>query len=583
MKLATIVLLASISGGATIAFAQTNNIPEVQHVILVIQENRSPDNLFGSDAIRKVHRLPPGADLARKGKCYDTITKTDATITLTPWTLDACFDPHHGHDQRPPVNDAWVESYRNGNMDGACNVPLNRTNCGTPPCALAGYEHCAQYTFVDNSTGVLQPLLEIAQQYGFANYMFQTNQGPSYPAHQFLLSGTSAPVYNDGDADKYWEWFVAEIPYGYNEAGCAALQGVAPPQINPQGVESDGYTPAPPVNSPGFPCYDHNTLPDLLDANNVSWKYEGGKAGDPNSYWVAPNSILHLCGTPGYSGECSGDEWTNHVVIPPYPPEKDKMAPILSDLTNCTLPAMSWVIPDGSYSDHAGANADIKGPTWVAAIVNAVGGYDNSGKPLPTKCNYWSNTVVLVTWDDWGGWYDHVLPWNCKPGPGGTCQGYSNNTGSQYVYGFRVPLLVVSAYAKKGYISGALPPYGPGKVVPYVHDFGSILNFIEYAFGKNGVPLSFPGAAGLGISPTYPYADYLAPDAPFSDHNATLYSLSDFFDFSQKAREFHPLAIAPPYQQYNAEYYENYGLHAGDHPPADPDDDAIEAQGGDDD
>ena len=151
------------------------------------------------------------------------------------------------------------------------------------------------------------------------------------------------------------------------------------------------------------------------------------------------------------------------------------------------------------------------------------------------------------------------------------------------MYGFRVPLLVVSAYAKKGYISGALPPYGPGEVAPYVHDFGSLLNFIEYAFGNNGTPLSFPGYPGLGISPTYPYADYLAPDAPFSDHNATLYSLSDFFDFSQKARPFHPLAIAPAYQQYNAEYFENYGGHDGDHPPADPDDDAIEAQGGDDD
>jgi hypothetical protein len=236
------------------------------------------------------------------------------------------------------------------------------------------------------------------------------------------------------------------------------------------------------------------------------------------------------------------------------------------------------VIPDGSYSDHAGATADIKGPTWVASIVNAVGGYDNAGKRLPKQCNYWENTVVVITWDDWGGWYDHVLPWNCTPGPNGTCQGYSNNTGSQYVYGFRVPLMVVSAYAKKGYISGALPPYGPGEVVPFVHDFGSILNFIEYAFGHHGIPLSFPGFPGKGISPAYPYADYLAPDGPFSDHTLTLYSLSDFFEFDKPPRKFRPIAIAPPYQQYDANYFENYGLHPGDHPPADPDDDGIEAE-----
>jgi phospholipase C len=579
MKFATVVLLLSVSGVAKLAVGQDNNIPQVQHVIMIIQENRTPDNLFGSDAIRKVHMLPPGADLAKQGACFDTITQTDEIIKLTPWRMDACFDPHHGHNQRPPINDAWVTSYRNGNMDGACNTSINKIYCktGTPPCALAGYKHCPQYTYVDNSTGILKPLFEIAQQYGYANYMFQTNQGPSYPAHQFLLSGTSAPVHFSNDPHKYWEWFVAEIPYGFNEAGCATRQGIAPPQIDPNGVESDGYTPQPPVDSPGFPCYEHETLPDLLNANHVTWKYTGGRAGRPSSYWIAPNSIRHLCGTPGYDGACQGEEWIHHVIIPPFPPVAGQMAPILSDLQNCTLPGVSWVIPDGSYSDHAGAKADVKGASWIASIVNAVGGYDNAGKPLPKNCNYWSNTVVLITWDDWGGWYDHVLPWNCHPGPNGNCEGYANGTGSQYVYGFRVPLLVVSAYAKKGYISGALPPYGPGEVAPYVHDFGSMLNFIEYAFGKKGIPLSFPGSPGLGISPPYPYADFLAPDAPFSDHNASLYSLADFFDFTKPARKFKPLTLAPQFQQYNAAYFENYGLHKGDQAPQDPDDDALEA------
>ncbi len=577
MKFATVVLLLTLSGGATLALAQTNNIPQVQHVIIVIQENRSPDNLFGSDAFRKHPRLPPGADLVQQGKCYNTITQTDVEITLTPWTLDACFDPNHGHNQRPPINNAWVASYNNGNMDGACNDSVIRPDCG-PSCPVAGYKHCPQYTYVDDSTGVLEPYYEIAQQYGYANYMFQTNQGSSFTAHQFLLSGTSAPVRKDNDPNQFWEWFVAEIPYGVDDTGCAANAGVTAAQVDPYGNESNGYTPAPPVNSPGFPCYEHDTLPDLLEANNVSWKYSGGTAGDPKSYWIAPNSIRHLCGTPGYGGTCQGEEWINHVVIPPYPPVAGLMAPILTDLENCTLPGVTWVIPDGSYSDHAGATADIKGPTWVASIVNAVGGYDNSGKRLPKNCNYWSNTVVLITWDDWGGWYDHVLPWNCQPGPNGSCQGYSNGTGNEYVYGFRVPLLVVSAYAKQGYISGALPPNGPGEVVPFVHDFGSILNFTEYALGHNGIPLSFPGFPGQGISPAYPYADYLAPDGPFSDHTVTLYSLSDFFDFGKPPRKFRPIGVAPPYQQYDANYFENYGLHKGDRAPADPDDDAIEAE-----
>jgi phospholipase C len=82
----------------------------------------------------------------------------------------------------------------------------------------------------------------------------------------------------------------------------------------------------------------------------------------------------------------------------------------------------------------------------------------------------WNDTVILVTWDDWGGWFDHVLPWRCDNS--GTCLGYPvspPSNGGQNVYGFRVPLLVVSAYnvhgtgSFPGYISGALPPYGPGE------------------------------------------------------------------------------------------------------------------------
>ena len=124
------------------------------------------------------------------------------------------------------------------------------------------------------------------------------------------------------------------------------------------------------------------------------------------------------------------------------------------------------------------------------------------------------NTVILITWDDWGGWYDHVNP-NQPTGPG---VGYSNQTGGQYVYGFRVPLLVVSAYVKQqtslgGYISTSF------------HDFGSILQFVENNFGIS-----------QGIDPPYPYADQFAPDSP----NA----LSDFFCYSNSCkRTFQPISL----------------------------------------
>jgi hypothetical protein len=169
----------------------------------------------------------------------------------------------------------------------------------------------------------------------------------------------------------------------------------------------------------------------------------------------------------------------------------------------CDLQQVSWVIPDGNWSDHPGTGSTDAGPSWVAAIVNAVGGYTNFGAPLPNTCTdmiggqavpYREDTVVLVVWDDWGGFYDDVLPWNCTAT--GVCNGYPNGTAQEYVYGFRVPLLVVSPYVKltngkPGYISGTTGQ--GGEVPPYVHDFGSILNFIEYVFGHGGQPLGGKG------------------------------------------------------------------------------------------
>jgi hypothetical protein len=294
----------------------------------------------------------------------------------------------------------------------------------------------------------------------------------------------------------------------------------------------------------GQPCYNHNSFPTLLDANNISWKYyahakyQAQGSNPATSLWTAPNAIEPICG-PVAAGQCTGPDWSNYVasVFPNATGYPNSFSPILTDLgadpnqPQCTLPGVSWVIPDGAWSDHGGDDPHGAGPSWVAAIVNAVGGYNNSGGKLSTNCQYWQNTVVLITWDDWGGWYDHILPWQCNPGPGGVCLGYdSKEDGKFYMYGFRVPLLVVSAYTGtysggnwSGYISGALP--SPGKVAPYVHDFGSILNFIEYAFGQNGQPIG-------EIYPTYHYADYYAPDAPNGitcNGIKCRYSLSDFF------------------------------------------------------
>jgi phospholipase C len=296
----------------------------------------------------------------------------------------------------------------------------------------------------------VQPYFALAEQYTFADQMFQTNQGPSMPAHQFLLSGTSEPSTGSN-------LFAAENPLtsGPPDAGCDAPPGSTVTLIDPSGSETS--------NAPIFPCFEHKTLTDLLEANNNTWRYYTPSAP---AIWTAPEAINHICGpqqTPN-GVQCEGADWTNHVVL--------NQKQILTDIASNQLQDVSWVVPTADDSDHAGMDTKGDGPSWVASIVNAIG-----------NSPYWANTAIFITWDDWGGWYDHVAP----PKVLVDCAQW----GCGYVYGFRVPLIVVSAYAKAGYIS------------PVQHDFGSILKYIEGVF--NLPSLGFADAAADDLSDCFNY------------------------------------------------------------------------------
>ena len=244
-----IVKISLIFLAATFAFAQTNNIPQVQHVIVVIQENRTPDNLFGSDAFASQRQLP-GADLAQLGKCGNV------EIQLQSINLGDGCNPDHEHI-------AWKNTYDLGKMDGACSIPASGCSINQP-----------EYSYVAASNVV--PYFNIAQQYGYSNYMFQTSQGPSFPAHQFLLSGTSAPTsFSDGtpcyDSIKKtsypcYQWFAADNSNTGKTYGCTAPTTAVIPEVDPASNEFPGY-------NNGYPCYNHNSLATLLDQNSIAWKY----------------------------------------------------------------------------------------------------------------------------------------------------------------------------------------------------------------------------------------------------------------------------------------------------------------------
>jgi phospholipase C len=520
---------------------------KIQHVIVIVQENRTPDNLFGSNPT-----FEPGVNLATTGKL-----KGSANVPLVAAPLETCYGINHAHSD-------FTNMYDAGAMDGAYKIGVHLLkNCTAPANA--------NYAFVDNSATTnppneAQPYFDIATQFGFANYMFQTNQGPSFPAHQFLFSGTSAPVYNDGESTPYYQWFAAENTLIDLPSGC--FGAVSPPntalQISPAGKESLGWSnPTLPGAVPGYPCYNHNTIANVLDPAGISWRYY---TNDATSYWTAPNTSQQICNATVAGGGCvatlENPDW-NNIVQEASTDDPSNPAQVLQDIQNCNLAAVTFITPDDAWSDHAGnGQAPLPpalGPSWVASIVNAIGqGVAGSTcNPLNAPI-YWKNTVILITWDDWGGFYDHVAPPSI---------GYLNagGNGSQYVYGFRLPLLVVSAYSPKaGYVAGPAAsnavtacPLTPSS--RYCHDFGSILNFIEFVFGKGGKSLG-------EIYPAYHYADYYALDGPNNSTcrpNVCPYGLSDFFNFAKAPAVFKPIA-AP----YNADYFIDY-----DGEPAPPDDD----------
>jgi phospholipase C len=406
-------------------------ITAFQHIIIVEQENRTPDNLF-----QGLCTTPTACSTQPSSQQYNIQTtawldKTSATGTTNPHAnpLGLGYDLGHNHSNFVAMCD--LNASGACAMDGAALVKCNPKKQACPAAKAA-------YGFVDNSTGALQPYLDIAKAYGWANYMFQTNQGPSYPAHQFLFGATSAK----SAADDHSGIFASGNAGAGLAVGCTALPTTSVPEINALGVESKRI----------YPCFEHQTLGDLLKAQGVSWRYYGADVpgawnnSSASGIWIAPTSIRHICVPVG--GKCTGKEWTSHLEFTP--------SAVLADIsTNCKLRSVSWVMPDSFDSDHSWDVRNTGGPSWVASIVNAVG---TSPCKNPDGSSYWNSTAIIVTWDDWGGWYDHEPPWIEKHPQGG------------YQMGFRVPLLVVSAYTPAGFIGNAR------------ENFGSVIRFVEGNF-----------------------------------------------------------------------------------------------------
>jgi phospholipase C len=385
------------------ANATTAAISPIKHVIIIVQENRSFDNVFNSF---------PGAD---------TVTVGQTTIGPQPLAavsfVNGGWDIGHFHR-------SFTAAYDGGLLDNFNAEGTYSTSCGTY-CPTPGPPNFP-YSYLPQSETV--PYWTLAKQFTLADRMFASNSGPSFPAHQYLIAGQSDNV--------------AEVPNG--AWGCDAQPGTLAAQLDSSGNETPGI----------FPCFDYPTLGDEMDVAGVTWRYY---TPSPLYFVSAYQAIRHIR---------YGTDWTTNIISPE--------TAVLTDIASNRLSQVSWVVPQLTNSDHPLGNSNT-GPQWVASIVDAVG-----------ASPYWKDTAILIVWDDWGGWYDHVPP------PRLDVMGL----------GFRVPLIVVSPYARHGYVSHAQ------------HEFGSILRFTEETFGL----------------PTLGTADARADD------------LADCFDFTQSVTPLQPVS-----------------------------------------
>ena len=375
LALTAVLAIAAPAAGAA------QGIHTIRHVVVIMQENRSFDNYFGTF---------PGADgiPMRDGK----------PIACLPDPLARhCIPPHHDpHDvDLGQWHSPWsyADDYDKGRMDGfARTATICLTAAGNPPCKPNPHTPIEAMGY--HNQREIPNYWAYAKNFVLQDHMFEPTTSWSLPAHLYLVSEWSALCTAPGDP-----------------LSCRTdITGPAfPPDFGPP--------PHPPPN------YAWTDLTWLLHRDNVSWGYYVKKGPEPD----CENSNAY-CGykdqqpqTPGiwnplpYFTDVHQDHQLSDI--------RDTSA-FLAEARKGTLPAVSWVIPSGLVSEHPSSPISA-GQAYVTNLINTVAlGPD------------WNSTAIFLAWDDWGGFYDQVKP-PVIDGAG---------------YGFRVPGLVISPYARRHYI-----------------------------------------------------------------------------------------------------------------------------------
>jgi phospholipase C len=382
----------ALSPAAQTQEAATSGLTNIQHIVFIIKENRSFDSYYGTF---------PGAN----GASTATIS-TGQTITLG-----------HMGDQMPHdvTGHGWWDAITgedDGKMDRFDLVTAGSTNGD-----YLNFEQLHQSDIPNYWT--------YAQNFVLADNMFSSLNGASFPNHLYTIAAQSGGVWNN----------TLQINGQGQLWGCDANPLTQVP------VLAEGTL----IVTKPFPCFNFETLADLLDGAGISWKFYAPPAGTAGYVFSTYDAISHIRNT---------SLWTEHVV---------NQTEFAADAAAGNLPAVSWLVTTGKSSFGTGGSGSGSGGDSSAV--------DNNEHPPGSVCNGenwsvkqinaimqgsdWSSSAIFLTYDDFGGLYDHVYPPQLDI----------------YGLGPRVPLLIISPYARSGYISHTQ------------YELSSVIKFAEEVFG----------------------------------------------------------------------------------------------------
>lgn len=369
-----------IAGGVSLFFALQNSrlsgIHKIKHVVVIMQENRSFDSYFGTF---------PGAD---------GIPMKDGipTVCVPDTATGQCVSPYHDTND---VNQGGPH----GQADAANDIDGGKMNGFIDQLGAGGIKQGpAPDVMGYHDGGDIPNYWSYAKNFVLQDRMFEPNASWSLPAHLFMVS----------------EWSAKCTSSDPNSCQNALQSPGSPPDFGKKKGQK----------APSAPDYAWTDLTYLLHKNNISWRYYVFNGTEPD----CQNDSDIFCAPKVQNSKTPG-------IWNPLPyfdtVREDNELGNIQTIDNFyqaakegSLPAVSWIDPSGPVSEHPPA-AVTTGQTYVTGLVNVLmNGPD------------WESTAIFISWDDWGGFYDHVPP----------------PTVDQNGYGLRVPGLVISPYAKQGYI-----------------------------------------------------------------------------------------------------------------------------------